>query len=72
MSALRATLLTEAAGILIHLIQNVPEWQGPSKTQFDRELNALIVRLEDTEVRIAGVLAAETIAQMAAEAAVVL
>lgn len=54
------------------LIDNIPEWQGPSKNQFDREVTALVARLEVAESHIAAVLAMEVIAEEVAARAALL
>lgn len=72
MSDFRSTALSLAAGLLIKLVENIPEWQGPSKSQFDREVTALVARLEVAESHIAAVLATEIIAEEVAARAALL
>jgi hypothetical protein len=71
MSALnpRLSALSAVAGLLMKLLEEVPEWQGPTKLEFNRKLNELLSRLEEAETRIEVVYLAEIAAETAAEAA---
>lgn len=44
---IREFALTQVASILMHALENVPEWEGPAKTDFDRKLNEILKRLEE-------------------------
>lgn len=69
MSGLSPTLtsLSGVASFLMRLLEEVPEWQGVTKTEFDRQLSELLHRLEDAEARIALVTVAEIAAETALE-----
>ena len=66
---LRLTTLTGVASLLMKLLEEVPEWQGATKVEFNRKVNELLVRLEEAESRIEMVYLAEIVAETAAEAA---
>ena len=65
----RSTALTVVASFLMKLLEQTPEWQGPTKTEFDLRLRELIEKLEDAEVRIDLVYVAEAVVETAAEVA---
>jgi hypothetical protein len=67
----RLTALSLVASLLMKLLEEVPEWQGPTKVEFNRKLNELLSRLEDAELRIEAVYLGEIVAETVAEAALV-
>lgn len=71
MSALnpRLSALTVVAGLLMKLLEEVPEWQGATKVEFNRKVHELLGRLEEAETRIEMVYLAEIVAETAAEVA---
>jgi len=61
--------LSEVANLLLQLVQQVPGWEGPSKTEFDIRLRDLVQKLEHTSETLDTLLIAETVAETAAEVA---
>ncbi|MEN9747944.1 MAG: hypothetical protein RLZZ603_636 [Actinomycetota bacterium] len=69
---LRQGSLTIAATALMELMKQTPGWDGPAKTEFDRQINEILGRLEEAAIRIDFVHYAEALAETALkEAAVV-
>ena len=67
----RATSLAFVAEILLKLVEDIPQWQGPTRTQFQLEITQLVRRVEEAHSAIEAVVLAEIVAETAAEAALV-
>lgn len=63
---IREFALTQVASILMRALEEVPDWEGPAKTDFDRRLNEILHRLEEAAGQLDLAYITETVAETVA------
>jgi len=67
----RGNALDIAIEILMQVAGNLPGWDGPSRTQFDRDFASVIARLDHANELLGATAVAEEVVEMLGEVALV-